>query len=302
MKKILIAGGTGFVGKHLVSFLTENGYSIHVLTRKPSSNPSKKIQFFQWDMESRYIDKKAFEGVEILINLTGANISEKRWTKRRKKEIIDSRIKSIELLYYYISKDKFHINTFVSSSAVGFYGAVSTNKIFNETSESGNDFLASVCKKWETAAMKFTHLGIRTIILRKGVILGKDGGMIQKLTPLAKKGINVSLGSGKQYLSWVDIRDLVRLYEFVLSDPQLSGIYNVVATEQITMNDFSKALLHSFGIKSFLPNTPAFIIRLIFGEMSVMFLEGSKVSNEKLLNKGFSFEFDTVEKVLSMDL
>ena len=298
MKKILIAGGTGFVGKKLIPFLVEKGYSIHVLTRKPSANSSKNIRFFQWEIERQYIDKKAFEGVEILINLTGANIGEKRWTEQRKKEIIDSRINSIDILYQYISENKFNINTFISSSAVGFYGAVTTDKTFVETSENGNDFLASVCQKWEDAALKFNDLGIRTIILRKGVILGKEGGMVKKLSPLAKLGINVSLGSGKQYLPWIDIRDLLRLYEFILSNAQLNGIYNAVATDQITMNNFSKALLKSFGKKSFLPNAPAFVIRLLFGEMAVMLLEGSKVSNEKLKTTGFSFEFDTIGKSL----
>lgn len=300
MKKIAIAGGTGFVGKNLISFLVEKGYSVHVLTRKPNSNSSENIRFFKWDIENEYIDKKAFEGVEMLINLTGANIGEKRWTKERKKEIIDSRIKSIKLLYRYISENKFNIKTVISSSAIGFYGAVTNDKMFVETSENGNDFLAFVCQKWETTAMKFNGLGIRTLILRKGVILGKDGGMVQKLAPLAKRGINVSLGSGKQYLPWIDIRDLVRLYEFILSNPQLNGIYNAVSTEQITMNDFSKALLKSFGKKSFLPNAPAFVIRLVFGEMSVMLLEGSKVSNENLKDTGFSFEFDTLEKSLCL--
>ena len=298
MKKILITGGTGFVGKQLIPFLVEKGYSIHVLTRKPSANSLKNICFFQWDIERQYIDKKAFEGVEILINLTGANIGEKRWTEQRKKEIIDSRIKSIDLLYQYISENKFNINIFISSSAVGFYGAVTTDKTFVETSESGNDFLASVSQKWEDATLKFNDLGIRTVILRKGVILGKEGGMVKKLSPLAKLGINVSLGSGKQYLPWINIRDLLRLYEFILSNAQLNGIYNAVATDQITMNNFSKALLKSFGKKSFLPNVPAFVIRLLFGEMAVMLLEGSKVSNEKLKTTGFSFEFDTIEKSL----
>lgn len=298
MKKILIAGGTGFVGKQLIPFLVEKGYSIHVLTRKPSANSSKNIRFFQWEIERQYIDKKAFEGVEILINLTGANIGEKRWTEQRKKEIIDSRINSIDVLYQYISENKFNINTFISSSAVGFYGAVTTDKTFVETSENGNDFLASVCQKWEDAALKFNDLGIRTNILRKGVILRKEGGMVKKLSPLAKLGINVSLGSGKQYLPWIDIRDLVRLYDFILFSAQFNGIYNAVAAEQITMSDLSKALLQSFGKKSFLPNAPAFVIRLLFGEMAVMLLEGSKVSNEKLKSTGFSFEFDTIEKSL----
>ncbi len=298
MKKILIAGGTGFIGQQLIDFLVGKGYSIHVLTRKLRANSSENIRFFLWNIERQYIDKKAFEGVEILINLTGANIGEKRWTNDRKKEIIDSRIKSINLLYQYISENKFIINTFISSSAVGFYGAVTTDNTFVETSESGNDFLASVCQKWENAALEFNDLGVRTVILRKGVILGKDGGMVKKLSPLAKLGINVSLGSGKQYLPWIDIRDLVRLYDFILSNTQLKGIFNAVATEQITMNDFSKVLLKSFGKKSFLPNAPAFVIRLLFGEMAVILLEGSKISNEKIKNAGFSFEFDTMEKSL----
>ncbi|WP_304342802.1 TIGR01777 family oxidoreductase [Chryseobacterium koreense] len=298
MKKILIAGGTGFVGKHLVSFLAKQGYFVHVLTRKSMDHPSENIQFFQWNIERQYIDKKAFDGVDTIINLTGANIAEKKWTKKRKKEIIDSRIQSIDLLYQYVSENHFEINTFISSAAVGIYGAVTTDKIYWETSEMGSDFLASVCKIWEAAAMKFQDLGARTVILRKGVIMGKEGGMVQKLTPLAKRGINVSLGSGKQYVPWMDLRDLVRLYALILSNQRFCGVYNAVATEQITMNDLSQTLLKSFGKKSFLPNVPAFIIRLLYGEMAVMLLEGSKVSNQKLKSDGFSFEFDTIEKSL----
>lgn len=299
MKKILIAGGTGFVGKRLVSFLAEQGYVIHVLTRKSMDHPSENIQFFKWNIEQQYIDKKAFDGVDVIINLTGANIAEEKWTKNRKQEIIDSRIKSINLLYQYVSENHLKINTFISSSGVGVYGAVTTAKIYRETSEMGSDFLASVCQIWETAAMKFQDLGARTVILRKGVIMGKEGGMLQKLTPLAKQGISVSLGSGKQFMPWMDLRDLVRLYALILSNPEFCGVYNAVATEQITMNDLSKTLLKSFGKKSFLPNVPAFIIRLLYGEMSVMLLEGSRVSNEKLKSTGFSFEFDTIEKSLS---
>lgn len=298
MKKILIAGGTGFVGQRLISFLAEKGYYIHVLTRKANNKTTENIQFFQWNVEQQYIDKNAFENVDTIINLTGANIGEKRWTKERKSEIINSRIKSIDLLYRYLSEDNFKITTFISSSAVGFYGAVTTNEIFIETSKSGNDFLASVCQIWETTAMKFNDLGIRTVILRKGVITGKDGGICHKLSPLAKLGINVSLGSGKQYLPWIDVRDLTRLYDFILSNSKISGVYNAVSSEHITMNDFSKILLESFDKKNIFPNAPAFIIRLLFGEMSVMLLEGSRVSNEKLKSTGFSFEFDTIEKSL----
>jgi uncharacterized protein (TIGR01777 family) len=298
MKKILIAGGTGFTGKHLIPFLVDKGYAVNVLTRKLSTKSTTNVQFFLWDIDRQYINKKAFEDVEILINLTGVNIGEKRWNKQRKKEIIDSRVKSIDLLYHYIATNKFNIHTFISSSAVGYYGAITTDKTFVETDKNANDFLGTVCQAWETAANDFNQLGIRTVILRKGVILGKDGGMIQKLAPLAKLGINVSLGSGKQYLPWIAMQDLVRLYEFIISNSQLNGAYNVVSEEQITMNNFAETLLKSFGKKNFLPNAPAFIIRLLFGEMAIMLLEGSKISNEKLKNTGFTFEFNTIEKAL----
>lgn len=153
-----------------------------------------------------------------------------------------------------------------------------------------------MCQKWEEAALKFTSLGIRTVILRNGIILGKEGGMLQKLIPLAKWGLNVSLGSGKQYLPWMDVRDLVAFYGFILSHPHVTGIYNAVASQHITMNYFSKKLLQSFGKKCFLPNVPGFIIRLFLGEMSVMLLEGSRVSNEKMKASGFHFNYDTLEE------
>lgn len=294
MNKILIAGGTGFIGKYLTFFLLEKGYSVHVLTRKPTADSSEKIQYFQWDVNGHYIDKRAFEGVNTIINLAGANIGEKRWTKKRKAEIINSRVKSANLLYEYATESEYRIHTLISSSAVGFYGAVTTDEIFEETDESGHDFLASVCQKWEEAALKFTSLGIRTVILRHGIILGKEGGMLQKLMPLAKCGINVSLGSGKQYLPWMDVRDLVAFYGFILSQPKVTGIYNAVASQELTMNYFSKKLLQSFGKKSFLPNMPSFVIRLFLGEMAVMLLEGSRVSNDKMKALGFHFNFDTL--------
>ncbi len=296
-KKILIAGGTGFVGKALIPHLTKLGYSIHVLVKKKHPN-SAHVCYFEWNTEKGFIDENAFEGVSILINLVGANIGEKRWTKSRKQLILESRIKSLELLYHYIQKGNYPIQLLISSSAVGYYGAVTTNQIFTENSPNGTDFLAEVCKKWEDAALKFENVNTKVVLLRKGVVLGKEGGMYQKLVPLAKNGINTSLGSGKQYLPWIDIRDLVSLYEFILENETVAGVYNVCTSEHQTMNDFSNAFLHSFGKKSFLPNAPRFLIQMLFGEMSKMLLEGSRVSNQKLLETGFQFEFETLKKSL----
>ncbi len=298
MKKILIAGGTGFVGKALIRHLVNIGYMVNVLTRSNNINSTENIQYFEWDTENGFIDEKAFEGISKIINLTGENITEKRWTEKIKIEIIQSRTKAIDLLFTYVKANNCRIDIFISSSATGYYGAITTDKIFTEKSDNGNDFLASVCGEWEKSALQFESLGVATVILRKGAVLGKDGGMYQKLAPLAKFGINTSLGNGRQYLPWIDIRDLVRLYEFILKTNEISGVFNAVSSEHISMNDFSKALLQSFGKTSFLPNAPTFVIKLLFGEMSVMLLEGSRVSNEKIKQVGFRFKFAALTKSL----
>lgn len=300
MKKILIAGGTGFVGKALIKHLVNCGYMVNVLTRRNKISSMENIRYFEWDIKKGFIDEKAFEGVSKIINLTGANITEKRWTEKRKVEIIESRTKAIDLLFTYVTTRNFSIDIFISSSAVGYYGAITTDEIFTEKSNNCSDFLASVCRKWEKSALQFESLGVATVILRKGVVLGRDGGMYQKLAPLAKLGINTSLGNGRQYLPWIDIRDLVRLYEFILKTDELSGVFNAVSSEHIMMNDFSKALLRSFGKTSSLPNVPAFLVRLFLGEMSVMLLKGSRVSNYKIKQTGFKFEYRSIEKTFFM--
>lgn len=294
MEKILIAGGTGFVGRALTRQLIDSGYSINLLTRRNQTVGTAEIQYFTWDIEKSLIDERAFDGVTHIINLTGANISEKRWTEKRKTEIMDSRIRSLDLLYAYAKNYATGIRTFVSSSATGYYGAVTSDKIFTEIDANGSDFLAAVCRKWEKSVRQFEDAGIDTVILRKGVVIGKEGGMYQKLAPLARLGINTSLGNGKQYLPWIDIRDLVRLYEFILRSDGIRGVFNAVASEHVTMNGFSQALLQSFNKTSFLPNVPEFLVKLMFGEMSSMLLRGSRVSNHKINEIGFRCHYDTL--------
>ncbi|GAB3348694.1 TIGR01777 family oxidoreductase [Arachidicoccus ginsenosidivorans] len=297
MKKILLAGSTGFIGKHLISYLTENGYELSVLTRRRLKD-TPNVKYFQWDVEKGFIDDKAFENVDTIINLTGANIGVKRWIEKRKKEIVNSRVDSINLLYDYVSKDHYPIKSFISASATGYYGAVTTDQIFTEESKSGNDFLASVSQKWEDTARQFENIGCRLVILRQGVVLGKDSGIYQKMTSLASKGINPAVGNGKQYLPWIDVRDLVRLYAFALENEVIKGVFNAVSSEQITMNEFAQKLSKSIDKNSILPNAPSFLVRLALGEMSSMVLEGSRVSNQKIKESDFTFLYDNLEKSL----
>ena len=286
--KILIAGGTGFIGKTLVPFLVKNGHEVNVLTRRKMVDV-ENIHYYRWDIDKEFIDSQAFDGVEALINMTGANIGEKDWTVDRKNELLNSRVRPLDLLLKYIIESGNKIKVLISSSAVGYYGAVTTDHIFTEEDKNGNDFPAYVCRLWEDTALKFKEVADRVVILRKGLVIGPGGGVYQKLEPLAKLGLNVALGSGKQYFPLVCINDLISVYNYVLEHNEIDGVFNIVSNEHVTMNEFSEKMLHSFGRRKFLPNIPAFIIKILFRERSQMLLQGSRVSNDKIRRTGFEF-------------
>jgi uncharacterized protein (TIGR01777 family) len=294
--RILIAGGTGFIGKELVAKLVDLGYHVHLLTRNANRVSSANITYFLWNIDEDYIDTKAFENVTTIINLTGANISEKRWTTERKLEIINSRIKPLELIYKYVYNNKNTVKQLISSSAVGYYGAYTTDEIYTEDSSSGDDFIASVCKLWESKALAFNALGIATVILRKGVVIGFNDGIYKKVAPFSKRGLSISVGKGNHYLPWIDIRDLVNLYLYFIYNPDKKGVYNTVSNEYCTMNNFSDALLKSFHKQKITPNIPQFLLKVALGEMAVMLLEGSRISNTKLLDIGFQFTYKTIDE------
>lgn len=293
MKKVLIAGGTGFIGKSLSAFLLEKGFKVNVLTRR-NVNPESEVTFYQWDLEKEEIDMKAFKGVDAIINLTGANVGDERWTESRKRLLRDSRVKPINLLFECVSKNNMPIKQFISASATGYYGAINSSHVFDESSDNGQDFLAEICKEWETSARQFESIGVPVVILRKGMVIGQ-GGAYERMAALAKFGINPAVGNGKQYVPWIDLKDTLNLYAFMLNNPRLTGCYNAVAPEDITMNTFASELLHSLGRKKFLPNVPTFLIKLRFGELSSILLKGSRVSSEKLRQAGFEFEYETIK-------
>ena len=286
--KILIAGGTGFIGKTLIPFLVKNVHEVNVLTRRTMTD-RESIHYYRWDVDQGVIDAQAFDGVEAIINMTGANIGEKDWTVDRKNELLNSRVRPFDLLLKYITESGNKIKVLISSSAVGYYGAVTTDHIFTEEDKNGNDFPAYVCRLWEDTALKFKEVADRVVILRKGLVIGQGGGVYQKLQPLAKLGLNVALGSGNQYFPLVCINDLISLYNYILEHNEIDGVFNIVSNEHVTMNEFSEKMLHSFGRRKFLPNIPAFIIKILFRERSQMLLQGSRVSNDKIRSTGFEF-------------
>lgn len=297
MAKVLITGGSGLLGKAISEILLKNNDEVVWLSREEGRYNS--IKKYKWDVDAGYIDEKAFDHVEHIIHLAGAGIADKKWTIEYKAEIINSRIQSSELLYNYIKKLKIPIKTFVGASAVGFYGAKSGEGLINENEKPFNDFLSRTCVAWENSYNPLRELGIRTPIVRTGVVLSTNGGAYKKMLPPFKYNLGCSIGSGKQYFPWIHIHDIANIFVYVLKNQALTGIYNGTGSEAVTMNFFSKQLAKSIHRFTFLPNVPTFVLKLVLGESHLMITEGLKISNQKIKDAGFKFEFEKLSDALS---
>ncbi len=294
MKKILITGGSGLIGNSLANYLKNKGLEIKILSRNPEK--IRNFEAYKIDFENNKIDYKAVEDIDAIIHLAGANIS-RRWTKLYKEEILDSRVRTAHLLYDALISTGNSIEFFLSASAIGYYGTKTTDKIFTEEDPAGDDFLANVCRYWEIAAKDFESLRAKVAIVRIGVVLGKNGGLLKKLLPLAKARMLSSLGSGRQFVPWIHIDDIVGIFDFIL-EKQLSDTYNGVAPEFSTMNDLVKTIYQVLGKKPLVPKIPTFAVKALYGEMSSLILEGSRISPGKIINAGYEFKFKTLKNAL----
>jgi len=296
MAFILISGGTGLVGKALTKRLIIEGHDIRILSRNPQS--SSQLKSFYWNVEKNEIDEKAFEGVEHIVHLAGSGIADKRWTNARKQDIIDSRVNTMKLITDVVKKKNIKLKSFVGASAIGIYGMTTSEKIFSEIDNGTDDFLTQSCTQWENSYQQIQTLSSKNCIIRIGVVLSKDGGALKKLLPLFQLGLGSAVGSGKQYMPWIHIEDLVSVFHEALFNSNYNGIYNAVSTEETTNYSFSKHLAKILSKPFFSPNVPAFLLKLLFGEMANVLLEGSRVSNQKLINEGFEFKYSTLSDAL----
>lgn len=297
-KKILITGGTGLVGTALTELLVEKGDLVTILTRdKNRTSKHPNITYSFWDIDQGIIDKEELLSANYIVHLAGADIAEKPWSQKRKKEILDSRVDLIKLIYNYLNNNPNQLKAFVSASGVGYYGAITTNTIFEETATPANDFLGETCLKWEQAVDELNDLSIRTVKLRTGIVLAKNGGALPKMMQPFKFGLGAALGSGKQIMPWIHIDDLAQLYVAAIENDSFNGAYNSIAGN-VSNKDFSKMLSKAMNKPFWLPNVPGFMLKLFLGEMAVILLEGSAASNQKLLQTGFNFQFADLEEGL----
>lgn len=276
---VLITGGTGFIGQALQSYLQAAGHEVRILSRKSG-----------WDVVNQTMDPSVLDGIDAIVHLAGAGIADKRWTTARKKELIASRVDSTRLLAHALQTQKHQVKTFISASAIGYYGADSGQKTCVETTESGADFLAECTRAWEDAVDEIT--GLRVVKLRIGLVMERAGGIFPVLALPIRMFAGFILGDGNQGQSWIHRDDLVRMFAQALTDERAQGVYNAVAPEPLTHAAMTQEIAGALHRPVWWPHVPAFMLQLILGEMACLVTGGNFVSSQKIQNElGFTFTY-----------
>ncbi|MFZ4796792.1 MAG: TIGR01777 family oxidoreductase [Bacteroidia bacterium] len=293
--KYLITGGSGLVGSEITKLLLKNSEQINWLTSSKKEN--KDVNCYNWNIYKNQIDSACFQNVDVMIHLAGAGVADKKWTIERKKELIESRIKSTQLLYDGVKHLNIKPKVIISASAIGIYKN-EADELLNEESKIGNDFLADLTNKWEMAVTKFENIGIRVVKLRIGIVLSKDGGYLKSVSAPAKYGFAAALGNGKMITSWIHITDLAKMFLYASKNENMEGVYNAVAPNPVTNIEITKQIAKALNRPYFLPNIPEFLLEIAFGEMAAVILMSQNISSEKIEKAGFKFEFDEVKEAL----
>lgn len=295
--RVLITGATGLVGTKLTKLLQNKNIEINYLTTsKDKVQKSPEFRGFFWDPTAGQIDDACFEGVDAIFHLAGASIA-KKWTSEYKKEIIESRTKTAQLLYKTLQDSEYMVSRFISSSAIGVYPS-SLEKLYTEDEKAVDDsFLGEVVERWEAAAWEFEGLDMEVAIVRTGLVLAEEGGALPKMKDPVALNAGTAFGSGKQWQSWIHIEDLAGIYAYVL-EMQLTGVYNAVAPNPVTNKELIKHIATQLDKSLWLPNVPAVALKLALGEMATVLLSSQLVSSEKIQNAGYKFRYKNLAKAL----
>ncbi len=302
------------IGTSLSRHLLNQGYDVIILSRNPietasvyrtasqqnSFRPSGKIFYARWDIEKNIIDSQALAQADYIVHLAGEGVAKKRWTKKRKEEIRQSRTKSSELLYHCLSTQPNKVKAIISASAIGWYGPDKANgKPFTEDNLPADDFLGQTCKAWEESIDKVQTLNKRLVKLRLGIALSNEGGALAEFKKPVRAGVAAILGSGDQVVSWIHIDDLCRAFIHAIETPEMQGVYNLVAPEVTTNKELALGIAKSMNGQFFVPlKVPSLVLKLVLGEMSIEVLKSATVDSTKLQQTGFNFIYPKVGSAL----
>lgn len=293
--KVVIAGGSGFIGQKLTDLLLAAGHSIVILTRKEKKS-TKKVQYVKWLAEGA-APEKDIENADAFINLAGVSINDGRWSKSHQKQIYDSRMIATDEILRIIAGLPEKPSVLINASAIGIYPA-SLEKVYSENStETADDFLGKTVRDWENKAKLVDIYSMRSVFMRFGVVLGKEGGALPLMALPYKLFVGGKVGSGVQWVSWVHVNDVVRAIVFALENDQLSGPVNVTSPSPVRMNDFGKTIGAVLHRPHWFP-VPSFVMKTVLGQKSALVLEGQHVMPQMLMGEGFEFTFPTLKPAL----
>jgi len=295
--KVLIFGGAGFIGKNLCAELLSAGYKVCVVSRNPkrAGLQGSGAVVVEWNSSAGSFPIELLDDVDLIINLAGESIANRRWTQTTKEKILESRIQTTRAIVNAISQKRVIPKVLINASAIGFYGPRGNEEI-TESTPAGRDFLAKVCRAWEEEAFKAQASGVRVVAMRIGMVIGNEGALARMKTPF-RFYLGGPLGSGDQWMSWIHIKDLTRLIIFASENENINGPVNATAPEPVRMKEFCKVLGQVMGRPSWLP-VPGFLLKVILGEMSDMLLNSQRVLPEKILKEGFVFKFPDLKTAL----
>lgn len=286
--KILVSGATGFIGRSLVERLLNNDHQVFALVRTLNNRLPPEVR--QYTLESL---PDLDESLDAFINLAGENIADKPWTKQRKKVLVDSRVNLTQQIKAQL---RLMPSIVISMSAIGFYGSA-TNAEFDENTTPTPGFTHDLCSTWEAAANEFADKQTKVVIFRLGVVLDSDGGALKKMRPAYRMGMGGKIGHGNQWFSWVHKHDVIKAIFWALQEPSATGVYNLTSPDCVQQKTFATNYANSLNRPAFF-TTPAFILRVLFGEMSELLIHGAKVLPTRLLQSGFQFDYENLEKAL----
>lgn len=298
METVLITGGTGLVGTALTDLLLERGYRVIVLTRTPERGRNKQITYARWDVNTQTIDTAALQQADYIVHLSGANVADKRWTEARKQEIVTSRTQSSELIVKALLSTPNKVKKVISASATGYYGQY-RDHVFTESDPAAADYLGVTTQLWEQSIGDVRSLGKKLVVFRIGMVLSRDGGALKEFYKPLRFGFSTIMGSGEQYISWIHIHDLVRLFFNAIVNDKLEGIYNAVAPNPVTNKELIQAMARAAKGKSYMmAYVPAAALKLALGEMSVEVLKSVRASSAKIQQTGFQFSYPTIDRAM----